>query len=417
MKIHRVEGRRARFFRALARAGRFLPAAVLAASGIFSRGADPALSDKRDAGAVVIACDEAVKYPGGTMTLLDDPGVGSLVVLPLGSDAAAPIRIPNVPSSFVGPPLSVVSVPRTSLLLATGAMKVVRGSGGSVRQVQDRRLTLASVAASGGAVVDSIEIGLQPSGISVSPDGSFALVANRGEGAVSVIAIEGARMREVRRVKVGGPDDSLSHVEIAADGRRALASLNQRGEVLLLGIDRRGRGVDGVDLSVAARLATGKGPYAIRFLDGDYAVVAHLDSQEVVLLGIGGRSLRVLQRVRTGRAPEGLDAGRNGQRVTVTCMEGFGLADTQDAAFGKPARVMLLERKGERLEQSDAVPVQGGPQFALFSPDGENVIVSETGPRQVEIFNLRGGKLVSTGRKFALPGEPIAAARILMRGR
>jgi DNA-binding beta-propeller fold protein YncE len=54
----------------------------------------------------------------------------------------------------------------------------------------------------------TLHVGKQPSGLSISPDGKLAMVANRADNSLSVLAIAGTDVKIVDTVPMG---DSVSH--------------------------------------------------------------------------------------------------------------------------------------------------------------------------------------------------------------
>jgi DNA-binding beta-propeller fold protein YncE len=66
-------------------------------------------------------------------------------------------------------------------------------SSASFEPVPDDRLFVIDLTASPPAVIDTLHIGKQPSGMVIAPTGKLALVANRADGTVSVLSIDGRR--------------------------------------------------------------------------------------------------------------------------------------------------------------------------------------------------------------------------------
>jgi DNA-binding beta-propeller fold protein YncE len=260
----------------------------------------------------------------------------------------------------------------------------------------------------GGAepVLATLEVGRQPSGVSFGPEGSYALVANRGDGSVSVLAIDGDVLREKTRIGLGTADDSLAHIEVSPDGKWALATFNATDVILLLRLDAEGTP------AVVQRLSAGRGPYGARFFpDGRGAVVAHIGSDELVSFDLKEDALVEAGRLAVGRIPEGIDISGDGTRVAVSCLEGFALFDPAHPRYGQPARVILLKHEGNALVKVDEIAVPGGPQFAIFTPDGGHLLVAETSFRRLRVFRCDEGKLIATDQVLPLPGEPVAAQR------
>ncbi|WP_158277580.1 beta-propeller fold lactonase family protein [Opitutus sp. ER46] len=310
--------------------------------------------------------------------------------------------------SYIGPPTSLAAVPGQPVALVAGSSRV----GGDVPAafLPDRALTLVRWRGEVPAVQQTLELGLQPASIGLHPDGRHALVANRGDGTLSVLELSAAGVRESARVSIARAEEIVAHVEVAPDGRHALASLNQSDAVVLLALDADARP------TVLHRASLGRGPYVIRYLPGGRgAAVAHIGSNEIVFVDLDREALRVRQRITVDRVPEGLDLSPDGEWIAASCMHGFGVTDEHDARFGQAGRVHLLRRNAAGYEPAQQLAVDGGPQFAVFLSDGLHLVVAETGFRRLGLFRRNGASAAFTRLPGALtlPGEPVAAARLV----
>jgi len=355
--------------------------------------------------AIIVASDESIEYQDGQMKLLDAPKLGSIALLAWNDDKLSMRSLAGVPVTVIGPPTSIALHPLWPLALVTSAISAARVDG-LEKHMPDTRVTLVRTDGVGEPVVASLHIGLQPSGISFVPDGGHALVANRGDGTISVLAVTKTTLVEQTRVPVAEEADSLVHVEVSPDGKWAVATLNAIDTILLLKLEAGAMPV------VAQRLSAGRGPYGARFFpDGSGAVVAHIGSNEIVCFSLTDGALSETGRIPVGRIPEGLDISQDGDWLSVSCFEGFGLTDQTQAAYGRSARVYLARREGKVFVKTDYIDVAGCPQFAIFTPDGGNLIVAETSQARLRVLRRRGGCLISTNQTLGMKGEPVAAQR------
>ena len=69
-------------------------------------------------------------------------------------------------------------------------------------------------------LAQTVTVGKQPSGLSFSPKGDMALVANRADGTISVLKIDGTNVTQTGTVQIS---PGVSHVVFTPDGKRALA--------------------------------------------------------------------------------------------------------------------------------------------------------------------------------------------------
>ena len=97
------------------------------------------------------------------------------------------------------------------------------------------------------ALIATLEIGQQPSGMAISQAGDLALVANRAGKSISVLAIEGKQVEHVGDVDMGA---QVAAVAITPDGKRALAVKFPEHKVALLAIDGQTVTYDGKDIPV-----------------------------------------------------------------------------------------------------------------------------------------------------------------------
>lgn len=368
---------------------------------------------------LAVMSDQSVRYDaGGARSLRDEPGVGVLSLVDLSADGGGVREVPGVPASYFGPPTGLAFHPSGVFVLVTSSQRVER-SDGVARHVPDSRVTLVrTVGADGPAMVGELAVGSQPTSVAFSPDGRFAYVTNRGDGTLSVIecdfAAEQPTMRERDRVTLGRPDELLSHIEISRDGRRGLATLTGDGKdgsgnrLLLLSYDEPDHPV------IVASASAGRGPYVARFARGGrIALVAALWSEEVISFAVAENHMRELRRVPVSRMPEGLDVSPDGEWAAVSCMAGFGRGGDAPAGEVAGGEVYLLSHDtadgGPRI--ADRLPVAGGPQFAVFAPDGKRLAVADTVDGLVSFVSCEGGLLRMTDVRFVLSGKPVGAVR------
>jgi DNA-binding beta-propeller fold protein YncE len=105
-----------------------------------------------------------------------------------------------MPTSLVGPPSSIAIAPGGKMALVTAATrrdprdvnKVVAHDGVSV-------VALDSSGQAAPKVIAEIATGTGASGVSINKSGNLALVANRVEGTISVLSIEGMRVQSMAK--------------------------------------------------------------------------------------------------------------------------------------------------------------------------------------------------------------------------
>ena len=71
----------------------------------------------------------------------------------------------------------------------------VAKDGDALKQVPDNKVYVIDLKANPPKLAATITVGKQPSGLSISPSGKMALVANRGDNSISVLSINGTDVK------------------------------------------------------------------------------------------------------------------------------------------------------------------------------------------------------------------------------
>ena len=251
--------------------------------------------------------DEKVGFDDGKF-VFQPPGNDVVSIVDIGSDPAAPKIVANLPlmNSLFGPPVNLQVTPDQSLALVASAMQSVR-EGEGWKPAPDNRLFVIDLRADPPVLKQTLEVGRQPSGLSISRRGDLAMVALRADKAIAVLAIEGG---EVRLVQTLPMEDEVAGVAIAPDGRRALAIKNAANKIAVLEIDGQRVSYDkGNDMPVA------QFPYNIDITpDGRLALVAHTGNggrpdghaDPIAVIDLTRSPPRVVEYVTAGDAPRSL---------------------------------------------------------------------------------------------------------------
>ena len=97
-------------------------------------------------------------------------------------------------NSIVGPPVNLDIDPTGSIALVADSVDVVK-EGDALKQVPDNKIYVIDLKANPPKLAATITGGKQPSGLSISPSGNMALVANRGDNSISVLSINGTDVK------------------------------------------------------------------------------------------------------------------------------------------------------------------------------------------------------------------------------
>src|SRR6266542_29604 len=166
--------------------------------------------------------DNKVTLDNGTVKVLRNPPPDTVTIIDLKHSPPKVIAEVKAPGSVIGPPLSVAVTPDESLALVASAMKI--DPADPTKQTADNRVSVIDLTTSPPKLISQLEAGKQPSGLSINRQGTLALVANRGDGTVSVFGITGKSVTPVGKVTLGDDKAGVSHVAISPDGKTALAT-------------------------------------------------------------------------------------------------------------------------------------------------------------------------------------------------
>ena len=189
---------------------------------------------------IISGNDEKQSWDANGKQVNNPPGKDTVSIIDI-ANRTKPRIIANLPlmNTVVGPPVNLAITPDQKLALVANSLDWVK-DGESWKGVPDNKLYVIDLAASPPKQIDTLEIGKQPSGMAINRAGTLALVANRADDTVSVLAIEGKSVKLVDTVSVssGGPNkEQPSAVAITPDGKRALVAKFLANKVGLLTID------------------------------------------------------------------------------------------------------------------------------------------------------------------------------------
>lgn len=218
----------------------------------------------------------------------------------------------------------------------------------------------------------TMETGIGPHEVEVSPDGRIAVVSNYGERDApgNTLTVLGWPAGEVARVVDLGEDTRPHGMAFLPDGRLAVTT---EGSNRLLLVDVRAG-------EVLRRIPVGEGVAHMVAVarDGRHAWVTNISAGtlEKVDLEAG----RVVGRVDTGAGAEGVAAARDGREIWVT-----NRADDT---------VSIID--AETLEVLAAPASPGFPIRVAMTPDGRHALVTNARAATLSVFSVAERKLLHT---------------------
>ena len=361
---------------------------------------------------MIVGNDEKPGWDKDGKPTLNPPGHDTLSVIDMSKPAELKI-VATIPldNSIIGPPTNLAIMPKGDLALVANSVNGTKKDDGSLAIVSDDRVFVIDLKANPPAIVETLHIGKRPSGMAIDTAGTLALVTNRDEGTISVLAIDGRTVRLTDTVTVGAPGDSVSAVAITPDSKRALFTKPAVNKIGVLAIDAGKVTYDKQDLPV------GIFPYNVVIApDGKLALTVdngngggsdgHVDTASVI--DLEANPIRVIDHITVGDSPEGLAISPNG-KLAVT-VEARGSNQPKTSWFYHPGgAVSVLRIDGKKVTPVGEVTVGALPEGVVFSPDGSRIYVGNFIDSDISVLEVAGDKVTDTGQRFKLPGHPASA--------
>jgi DNA-binding beta-propeller fold protein YncE len=357
---------------------------------------------------LIVGHDEKQGWDESGKPIFREPGKDTLTVIDI-SKPDTPQIASSIPlmNSVVGPPTNLAISPSGDIALVANSVEpVVQGWGH--RLEPDNKVFLIDLKAHPPAVLGTITVGKQPSGMAISPTGDLALVANRADGTISVLSIRGKEVLVLDTVTVGAASDQVSAVAITPDGKRALAAKASANKVALLSIDGQKVTYDKRDLP------TGIFPYNVAVApDGKFALTVDNgngggsdgNAKTVSVIDLEANPPRVTDHATVGDSPEGLAISPKGNFAVSVEARGSNMPKT--AFFHHSAgAVTALKIDGKRVTNVGSIDVGALPEAVAFSPDGQYVYVGNFIDGDLWVLRVEGSKLTDTSQRIKLPGHP-----------
>jgi len=296
----------------------------------------------------------------------------------------------EAPTSVVGAPTAVWISPNETWAIITAATQI--DPADPTKIIDDDRVSVVDLAASPPKVVQTLHAGKGANDISVSPDGSLAIVTNRAEGTLSVFTVSGKQLTAVgSKIDLGNPKSMPSSLKFLPDGKTALVALYGDNAVGVLRI-----GGSGVTLD-KQRIVTGVSPYTLDVSrDGTIAVVGNMggggngDICTVSLIDLA--SLHTIDTVAVPSSPEGVKLSPDAKFLAVASVTGSTRA-SDSPLFHDYGRLWMLAIANGRMKPVAEAKIGRWSQGIAFSRDGRTVMVESMIDRGLDVFRWNGTTL------------------------
>jgi DNA-binding beta-propeller fold protein YncE len=356
-----------------------------------------AMSVAASAEIVVSANDGKQMRPGDTVTR---PEPDSISVLRVSGAKVKLLGSVAAPAAMIGPPASVAVSKNSRFALVTACQQL---NGDKLVPSDTISVVDLSVPANP-RVVQSAHAGPGASGVSLSPNGKLALVANTEDSTISVFSVRGEHIANAGRVQlVAGsrPTD----VVFVPDGKTAIVVAQRHSNLEVLS-------VSGTEVKDTGRaISSGRMPYgAVVTHDGKYVINTNLggasDAPAAAPHRPGGGMARqgtvsmaniatgnITASVVVGPTPEHVALSADGRYIAVVVANGT--ASVRSAPDFKQVLGLL---KIFAVGDGTLTPVAQSDtghwcQGATFSRDDRTILLQCAAEREIEVFKFNGATL------------------------
>jgi DNA-binding beta-propeller fold protein YncE len=360
---------------------------------------------------MLVGDDEKTTWDDAGKVVTRAPGKDQVLVVDI-ADRLAPVIVARLPlmNTIFGPPTNLQITPDGKLALVANSMDWV-ADGDGWKPSPDNKLYVIDLTAAPPRLIDTVQVGRQPSGLSINRAGDLCLIANRADNSISVVKIAGNSVKLIDTVPMG---EQVAHVAISPDGKRALAAKFPGNKIALLEIDGDKVTYNKQDIPV------GLWPYNVDITpDGKLALTAdngfngYADGNvdTVSVIDLESNPPRVIDKLVVDEAPEGFAISPDGKFAVAALLYGSN-ADKKAFFYHRNGRIALLKIDGKKVTHVQDVDVRGLPEGIVWSDDGQYLYIGNFLDGDISIMHIAGDRLVDTGKRLALPGHPAS-----MRGR
>lgn len=358
---------------------------------------------------MIIGLDDKIIFDKTGKQVRRPPGKDAVAIVDI-SNPEAPKIVASLPlmNTVVGPPTNLAITPDQKLAIVANSMDWPK-DGDGWKPVPDNKLYVIDLTTSPPSQIATVEVGKQPSGLSINKAGNLALIANRADNSISVLSIQGKEVKLIDTVPRG---EQVAHVAFTPDGKRALVAKFPGHKIAMLDIDGQKVTYNKYDMAV------GLWPYNVDVTpDGAIALTAdngfaggsdgNVDTVSVI--DLEATPPRVIDRVVVGDAPEGLAISPKGNLAAAILLRGSNQA-WSSWLYNRNGGVVILKIDGKKVTKLDEVEVRGLPEGAVWSADGKYLFVGNYMDSDVSILKVdetkKGIRVINTGKNFKLPGQP-----------
>ena len=331
----------------------------------------------------------------GTPKVPPSPTPDNVSVIDMSANPPKIVGEVATPTSIVGPPTGVAVAKDESFALVTSGQAI--DPNDKTKWVLDGKLSVIDIKANPPKVLATHEVGKGAAGVTINRAGTLAIVANRGEGTLSVFKIAGSTLTPMgEKIRIGDDKSAPAGIAFSRDDKTALVSRDGDNRISVLKID-------GDKVEYTKRdLYAGMRPYGIDITQGDVAIVANIglgmgDQDTISAIDMKATPPRVVNTVTVGQTPEGLKMSPNGQFVAVGVMNGSNKAkESPFYAKGGALQIWKIGPKGALTKVTEA-PIGIWCQGIAWAKDGKSLLAQCAADREIVAFKFNGKALSRSG--------------------
>ena len=208
-----------------------------------------------------------------------------------------------------------------------------------------------------GSTINKIKVGGYPTGIKISPDEKYVLVANQVPGTVSVIDLE--NMQPVDEIKVGVVPHNIV---FSPNGTKAYVTIQGEDKVVVLDVKDSFKKI--------AEIKDAKGPHNLDITSDDNLLfVANAASSDVAV--VNTTTLEVIKKIPVSLGHHGIDVSPDNKRAYAS-----GMGDD---------KISVIDVGN--LDLVKQVSVGKGPHGIRTSSDGKNLYVAASAANELVVLN------------------------------
>ena len=342
----------------------------------------------------VSANDNKVINVDGKNVIVQNAPADTVTIIDLGAKPPKVVGEVKAPASVVGPPQSVAISKDESIALVTGAIKI--DPADPKKTTANNQVSVIDLKAKPPAVIATVEAGAAPSGLSINPAGTLALVANRNDGTVSIFTIANKTLTAAGKVDFGNPKSGPSHVAFTPDGKTALVTRDGDHRISVLSVD--GNKVEDTKKYMVA----GFRPYSIAISPkGTVAVLTNQgggqgDTDMISVIDLKMNPPRIVDTIAVEQIPEGATMSPDGNYVAVTMQNGSNKPSTHPN-YHKGSVLSVFRINGTKLTLAAKGEFGAWAQGVVWSKDSKTLLAQSMKDKSLDVFSFNGKALKKTG--------------------